>query len=115
MTRQTTTSRNLPFVYLGVPPEVAHHRTLPLFPFLSRLKNFLPPSSKESSVSHARWGARMVDLDFQPKRACLRSKLRVLRMATPPPGPPSGTTSWGPKSYKFLRGSGDTRSADALR
>ena len=33
MTRQTTTSRNLPFVYLGVPPEVAHHRTLPLFPF----------------------------------------------------------------------------------
>ena len=55
MTRQTTTSRNLPFVYLGVPPEVAHHRTLPLFPFLSRLKNFLPPSSKESSpvASHS--------------------------------------------------------------
>ena len=44
-------------------------------------------------------------------RACLRSKLRARRAArgTPPPGPVSGTTGWGPESllYKFQRGSGD--------
>ena len=72
-------------------------------------------SPLSDAVSHARWRGQTADLEFQPKRACLRSKLRVLRVATPPPGPPSGTTSSRPKSYKFLRGSGDTRSAAPIR
>ena len=36
------------------------------------------------AVSHARWGARMVDLEFQPKRACLRSNLRAMLRAKRP-------------------------------